>query len=69
MKSLEVTCAPNVGVILRSMTIREELRNEVRCSFPPQRGKTQSRLSGRIRKEIIIGADGDIRDAGESVPD
>eukprot|EP00971_Amphidinium_carterae_P067049 1327421-Amphidinium_carterae.4 len=69
MESLEVTSTPSVSLILRCMAICEELCDVVRGRLPPQRGKAQSRLSGRIGKKIIVDANGDVRSTRKGISD
>eukprot|EP00971_Amphidinium_carterae_P051485 1014071-Amphidinium_carterae.1 len=47
---MKFTGAPHIGPILRCKSISEDLCYEVRGRLPPQRGKSQSRLSGRGRR-------------------
>eukprot|EP00971_Amphidinium_carterae_P337983 6475099-Amphidinium_carterae.1 len=46
MKCLKITVTPSVSVIMCRVSIREQLCNEMRRCFSPQRGKPQPRLSG-----------------------
>eukprot|EP00971_Amphidinium_carterae_P140340 2780192-Amphidinium_carterae.2 len=53
--------------VLCRMTITEKLRDEMRGRFPPQRGKSKARLSGRIGEEIVIRTDRYVRNSSERI--